>query len=728
MKILKKIWSSFPVQLLVVHIKYNQFLLVYWYILFSSVGGSFGENLGIPYLFLDPVYLDEVSIWGFFIMGIAVAGFGMAFNITSYILDGFRFPFLGTLPKPLAHFCINNSIIPFSFLVFYVIKIIQFQHDAGGGAGQGIAIKVAGVLLGCIAFLIFLFAYFFKTNRDIFKVLGINQQLKIKRTNSQKLKAFRKLQSLRRSRVKVNYYLSLNFKFYSTRRFEEYYDRMAILRVFLQNQRNAIIIESLVLLIIFGLGLFQDVAIFQIPAAASGVLLLTMIVMLTGALSFWFRSWIISGIVGVFILLNIVFATDFLSYQYPAYGLNYESAPAEYKLENLQEYASEQNVEASKEYMLKVLENWKAKFKEEKPKMVLVTVSGGGQRSALWTTNVLQHADSVFEGELMNNTFMITGASGGLFGAAFYRELAWKNLNPQAHEHLVDISKDVLNPVIFTLLVNDLFVKFRSFEYGGFKYKKERGYEFEQRLKSNLHGLLDRPISAYRAPEYNAEIPLLIVGSTITNDGRKLYVSPHPTAFFNTGANKDHSKIQGVDFNLLLAQHQPDSLRFLTALRMSATFPYFSPSISLPTTPKMSIADAGISDNYGISDATTFLHVFKDWIKENTSEVVMITIRDSSKEPPVEEDHSKNLVQKFISPIQGAVRSWDQIQTIKNEQRFDMISSDYGSHLRRVEFEYQNQKSNRASLSWRLTDREIQNILDGIKDDINQKALKELEK
>ena len=57
-----------------------------------------------------------------------------------------------------------------------------------------------------------------------------------------------------------------------------------------------------------------------------------------------------------------------------------------------------------------------------------------------------------------------------------------------------------------------------------------------------------------------------------------------------------------------------------------------------------------------------------------------------------------------------------------------MISSDYGSHLRRVEFEYQNQKSNRASLSWRLTDREILNILDGIKDDINQKALKELEK
>ena len=162
MKLLKKIWSSFPVQLIVVHVKYNQFLLVYWFILFSAVGGSFGEKLGMPYLFLDPVYLDEVSIWGFIIMGIAVAGFGMAFNVTSYILDGFRFPFLGTLPKPLAHFCINNSLIPFSFLVFYVIKIIEFQRDAGVGESSEAYVKVAGVLIGCISFLIFLFAYFFK--------------------------------------------------------------------------------------------------------------------------------------------------------------------------------------------------------------------------------------------------------------------------------------------------------------------------------------------------------------------------------------------------------------------------------------------------------------------------------------------------------------------------------------------------------------------------------------
>lgn len=724
MNIFKKIWSSFPVQLLVVHVKHNQFLLVYWLILFATVNGNFGRNLGIPYLFLDPVYLDEVSIWGFMILGVAIAGFAMSYNITSYILDGFRFPFLGTLPRPLSHFCLNNATIPLVFVGFYIYKVIDFQSQAGLKNSE-VIIQILGFLVGCLAMLVFLFAYFFKTNFDIFKLLSIKNPLLPKKTVEFK-KAFKKLQMLRRSKVMVNYYWGLNLKFYSTRRFEEYYDRLAILKVFIQNQRNAIVIESLVLVVIFSLSLFQNIPVLQIPAAASGVLMLTMIVMATGALSFWFRSWIFSGIMIVFVILNMAFTTDFLSYQYPAYGLDYTQKPTEYNLESLQAFASDEFIEDSKMNMISILNNWKAKFEEDKPRMILITVSGGGQRSALWTMNVLQHADSVLKGDLMKNTFMITGASGGLFGAAFYRELAWKNLMPQAKEHLDDLSKDVLNPVIFTLLLNDVFLKLRSFEYGGFEYKTERGYVFEQRLTSNLHGLLDNPIASYRMPEYNAEIPLIMVAPTITNDGRKLYISPQPTSFFNTGNIAQNSKIQGVDFDLLLKDHQPDSLRFLTALRMSATFPYFSPSITLPTIPKISIADAGISDNYGISDAITFLHVFEEWIEENTSEVILLTIRDSGKEPPIAADNSKNLVQKFFSPIQGAVGSWDQVQTIKNEQRFDLIDAMYDGHLKRVEFEYQNQDANRASLSWRLTDREIQDILNGIKVDLNQKSLRSL--
>ena len=91
MKILNAIVHSFPTKLLLVHVKHNQFLLFYWLILFSIVDGRFGKSLGIPFLFLDPIYMGKVGFWGFIIIGVSLAGFSMAFNITSYILDGFRF-------------------------------------------------------------------------------------------------------------------------------------------------------------------------------------------------------------------------------------------------------------------------------------------------------------------------------------------------------------------------------------------------------------------------------------------------------------------------------------------------------------------------------------------------------------------------------------------------------------------------------------------------------------
>src|SRR6188474_3455207 len=103
---------SFPIQLLLNNFKRNHMLLVCWVILFAMITGGFGKYLGIPYLFLDPEYLNEVNFTSFFIIGLATAGFTTAFQITCYITDGHRFSFVGTLPHPFTHFSINNSVIP----------------------------------------------------------------------------------------------------------------------------------------------------------------------------------------------------------------------------------------------------------------------------------------------------------------------------------------------------------------------------------------------------------------------------------------------------------------------------------------------------------------------------------------------------------------------------------------------------------------------------------------
>ncbi|MFN8842107.1 MAG: patatin-like phospholipase family protein, partial [Chryseotalea sp.] len=109
-------WYSFPVQLLLNHFKRNQFLILFWLVLLAMITGAFGKYMGIPYLFLDPEYLNKVNFNSFLFVGIATAGFTMAFHVTCYISDGHRFSFVGTLPKPFTKFCLNNSILPLTFL------------------------------------------------------------------------------------------------------------------------------------------------------------------------------------------------------------------------------------------------------------------------------------------------------------------------------------------------------------------------------------------------------------------------------------------------------------------------------------------------------------------------------------------------------------------------------------------------------------------------------------
>ncbi|MEQ9414154.1 MAG: patatin-like phospholipase family protein, partial [Cyclobacteriaceae bacterium] len=114
-------------QLLFNNFKRNHVLLLCWILLITMITGNFGKYLGIPYLFLDPEYLNEVNFTSFFIIGAVLSGFTVAFQITCYITDGHRFSFVGALRKPFTKFALNNSILPIAFLIMYVQQIISFQ-------------------------------------------------------------------------------------------------------------------------------------------------------------------------------------------------------------------------------------------------------------------------------------------------------------------------------------------------------------------------------------------------------------------------------------------------------------------------------------------------------------------------------------------------------------------------------------------------------------------------
>jgi hypothetical protein len=60
---------------------------------------------------------------------------------------------------------------------------------------------------------------------------------------------------------------------------------------------------------------------------------------------------------------------------------------------------------------------------------------------------------------------------------------------------------------------------------------------------------------------------------------------------------------------------------------MSATFPYITSSITLPTVPPRHVVDAGYYDNYGVNLAAAWIASHRDWIKKNTAGVLLVQIR-----------------------------------------------------------------------------------------------------
>jgi hypothetical protein len=752
--ILSRIFYSFPIQLLLNNIRRNPVLLLCWVVLFAIITGNFGRYLGIPYLFLDPEYLNAVSFKSFFIMGLVLAGFSTAFHISCYIADGHRFTFIGVVSRPFTKFSLNNSIIPTLFLLYYMLCIIEYQLENEFTEPYKIAIYITGLLAGHFSMKLLLFSYFWFTNKDIFRymVCKLDEKLKanIKVT---RLSAMKKLDIARKKQVRVDHYLDIDLRFKRATDYDGFYDRSAIIQVFDQNHFNLVIIQFAIFSLLLLMGIFKDLPIFQLPAAASFVLFLTIFIMFSGAFSYWFGGWSVTTAVGLFLAFNLFSKTDLISKRYQAFGINYEVPAAPYSRETLQEAITPEPFEGDKQATLKILENWRAKFEaDKKPKMVFICTSGGGQRAALWALTALQKADSLTQGQLMENTMMITGASGGLVGAAYFRELYLRkklgdSLHLQSPLYRKNISSDNLNPIIFSLLVNDLFVGFIKFEYQGLQYDRDRGYSFEQQLNKNTQGVLDKPLSAYREPEQKAQIPMLVMAPTIINDGRKLYISPQHVSYLNGFAPYEQGskqKVNGVDFLRFFHQQNSENIRFLSALRMSATFPYITPNVTLPSDPPIEIMDAGISDNFGISDAVRFLYTFREWISENTSGVVFLAIRDSEKDGPIHKKSNPSLLEKFSLPISGIYQNFENLQDMNNDAKLEFARTWFDGPLHRIHIEYiprdlpmkpteahaadsvQQEQARRASLSWRLTGREKQSIISNMETPRNQRALREL--
>jgi hypothetical protein len=318
-----------------------------------------------------------------------------------------------------------------------------------------------------------------------------------------------------------------------------------------------------------------------------------------------------------------------------------------------------------------VLLAWKnlvgPRWREGKPKLVIVTVSGGGIRASVWTSVVLRKLEATLGADFPYHIRLVTGASGGMVAGSYYAtslrpptaavlaggRASFSDLHGISIDDFVDrMALDQLDAVAGRMLFADLPATLNPFLRRG-----DRGRTLEQtwiRWTGGPASPLGRPIQAFAAGERLGWRPSLVFTPMMVEDGRRLLISNLDLAFAtrNVGGlllepssrKIERPAIQGGDFDQSI--HEEDEVFSLsaveffrlfpragdfqvtTAIRMSASFPWVSPAFNLPTLPPRRVVDAAYYDNYGINLSALWLSKLSQWLQENTSGVLVVQVRD----------------------------------------------------------------------------------------------------
>jgi hypothetical protein len=735
-KYLVGFFYSLPVQLLLLHFRRYHILLIFWYILFATVSGYFLEPYGANSLYLAPEYLTQVSALSTLLVGFAIGVFIMSWNITTFILHARHIRFLATTEQPFLKFCVNNAVIPLLFLIVYFYNLSTYNVNEELLDAWEVLALIGGFLGGLILALFISFAYFFGADISIYKRFGthiIAENLKYEKA----LKKKTTQATNGKPDIRVDWFLSARFGLRKPRNVHHYSQEFLDL-IFKRHHFAAVTAILISFIFLLTVGFFSDDKIFQVPAGASITVLFAILIAVAGAVSLFLGTWSIPILLVIYLTLNWMYRENIIDPRNKAYGLNYtnEKEYPSYSKDSIMKLASAENVEKDKQEFLTMLNNWKKRQGTEKPVMFIINTSGGGTRSATFTVNVLQKLDSITHGQLMPHTFLINGASGGMLGATYFRELYWEKLKGniptlQDNNYSKNISRDLLNPLFSSFISRDLVGPVRKFEVNGYTYTRDRGYAFEQKFNDNTKGILNKKLKDYKQAEEEGTIPLAFFNSMITRDAREMVICTHPARFlmqpFNDSGYIAPIDPDAVDYTSFFQKQNPMNLSMLSALRMNATFPYVLPNVWLPSNPVVDVMDSGLRDNFGQQTSLRFINFFKEWLQQNTSEVVLIQIRDRQL-GDWERPYEPNSILSFITkPFLLLQNNWYRLQDYYQADQINYLSASFGRQFQKVSFQYDPSGTNAsAALSFHLTATEKADLEAALESSSNKASFNEI--
>lgn len=341
--------------------------------------------------------------------------------------------------------------------------------------------------------------------------------------------------------------------------------------------------------------------------------------------------------------------------------------------------------------------------------LIIVTAAGGGIQAAAWTSRVLTGLHRQTDGEFSNSICMISAVSGGSLGSMMYLsnfpELDEAHGEIAATDEVLDhidavATEQSLTAAGWGMVFPDLIrgaVPFGSYLAGT---HRDRGHAVEIVWRSRMYSTWGRFVrSDWRLRDLaagirNGKLPGVVFNSFGIDTGQRILISP--CVLPDNVAQRSNLGVRYVEYARGIGLDLP----ITTAVRLSASFPYVTPTSTPQHGPwiqnaddkdvasllkNVHFGDGGYTDNEGIMTALDFARA----IANNTSgqsvsergfkDIVLVRIAPFPlpTDLPHKDKRSWVVTQKYAGPPLGIYKARIASQGERGDWEFDLMKAQY---------------------------------------------------
>jgi hypothetical protein len=409
-----------------------------------------------------------------------------------------------------------------------------------------------------------------------------------------------------------------------------------------------------------------------------------------------------------------------------------------------------------------IIENTKL-TKDNRKIITVVAAAGGGITALVWTANALNEINQSTNGDFYDSLAFISAVSGGSVGVYAYLthvieqnyttiDNQKNNFSRKLKDKLLQASKKSLNKVLWGTAINDIpmiwlfrdkiffdtkLIYLLLADNGPYDLSDQnRGSFLSTNWSIIFEGLrsfdcVDRTrlgdwVDIVRLTENR--FPAVSLNSAILTNSLPFLFST--AKLQNKKQNSQpqvvNSTLEGIILSTFFDEYPGWDVDVAVAARQSATFPIISP-ISRPNLvhssgKPYSLMDGGYFDNSGLFVAMYWIKGLCDYITEDNKnrkesinvEIVLIEIENFPDKVEDEEFKPRNIVAQYFGPLQGAIALRKPVSKwlIPNFKRNLLNEIDNHPSIKVHEIPIKPGPESPNTLSWQLTDIEIEKILD----------------